>query len=78
MSNMQATLRALPGRTESLTEALDEHEDEYGVARPLDVLRANADEAPTVMIARVLESIDAFAGDAPQFADLTLLAMKRA
>ncbi len=64
--------------SDGVTEAQNEAEEEYGAERLLEVVRAAAGESPDVMIARILESIDAFAGDAPQFDDITLLVLMRA
>ena len=63
--------------SDGVTEAQNAAEEEYGSERLLDVVRAAAGESPDVMIARILESIDAFAGDAPQFDDITLLVLMR-
>jgi serine phosphatase RsbU (regulator of sigma subunit) len=63
--------------SDGVTEAQNEAEEEYGADRLLEVVRAAAGEPPDAMIARILESIDAFAGDAPQFDDITLLVLAR-
>ena len=64
--------------SDGVTEAQNAAEEEYGSERLLEVVRAAAAERPDAMIARILESIDAFAGDAPQFDDITLLVLTRA
>lgn len=63
--------------SDGVTEAQNADEEEYGAERLLDVVRATATQPPDVMIARILKSIDAFAGDAPQFDDITLLVLTR-
>lgn len=45
--------------------------------RLLEVLRASAGQPATVVIDRVIASIDRFAGGAPQFDDITLLVARR-
>ena len=64
--------------SDGVTEAQNAAEEEYGADRLLDVVRASAAEPPDVMIQRILASIDGFAGDAPQFDDITLLVLTRA
>jgi sigma-B regulation protein RsbU (phosphoserine phosphatase) len=63
--------------SDGVTEAQNAAEEEYGAERLLEVVRAAASESPDVMIARILASIDGFAGDAPQFDDITLLVLMR-
>ena len=64
--------------SDGVTEAQNAAEEEYGVERLLEVVRATASEPPDAMIARLLDSIDGFAGAAPQFDDITLLVLTRA
>jgi sigma-B regulation protein RsbU (phosphoserine phosphatase) len=63
--------------SDGVTEAQGENGEEFGEARLLDVLR-QASEAPVPdLIARVFDEIDAFAGEAPQFDDITMLVVRR-
>ncbi len=64
--------------SDGVTEAQNADEEEYGEARLVDCLRAVADQPATVMIERLMASIDGFAGGAPQFDDITLLVARRA
>jgi serine phosphatase RsbU (regulator of sigma subunit) len=63
--------------SDGVTEAQNAGYEEFGLDRLLDVVRAHAAEPPATLIARVLEAIDRFAGDAPQFDDITLLVATR-
>ncbi len=42
-----------------------------------DVLASAAGQTPDVVIDRIFDAIDAFAGDAPQFDDMTMLVVRR-
>ncbi len=61
--------------TDGVTEATDAHERLYGEDRLRAFLNA-ADYPPEELCAAVKADIDAFAGDAPQFDDITMLALK--
>jgi serine phosphatase RsbU (regulator of sigma subunit) len=45
--------------------------------RLTDVLRAGVDKPCEAILDDIIEAIDAFAGEAPQFDDITLLVLKR-
>ena len=63
--------------SDGVTEAQNVVDEEFGEARLLDVLRAAAAEPAAALIERVMAAIDAFAGGAPQFDDITLLVARR-
>jgi sigma-B regulation protein RsbU (phosphoserine phosphatase) len=63
--------------SDGVTEAQDAAEEEYGEGRLVELLRASAGEPPQVLIDRITAAIDAFAGGAPQFDDITLLVARR-
>ena len=42
----------------------------------LEALNANPDAAPEQLLEQVCTSVDEFVGDAPQFDDLTMLALR--
>jgi len=63
--------------SDGVTDAQDAADEEFGEARLLEVLRASVGQPAQTMIARVFEAIDAFAGGAPQFDDITLLVVRR-
>jgi serine phosphatase RsbU (regulator of sigma subunit)/putative methionine-R-sulfoxide reductase with GAF domain len=63
--------------SDGVSEAQNENEEEYGQPRLIEALRAEAGADARQMIDGVLASIDAFAGGAPQFDDITLLVARR-
>jgi sigma-B regulation protein RsbU (phosphoserine phosphatase) len=63
--------------TDGVTDAQNEAEDEFGAERLIEVLKRNSGRPASVIVDRVFEAIDAFAGNAPQFDDITMLLMKR-
>jgi phosphoserine phosphatase RsbU/P len=62
--------------TDGVTEAQDSVDALYEEYRLIDVLRAGGDSHPEAVIARVLESVEAFVGTAPQFDDITMLTLR--
>lgn len=63
--------------SDGVTEAQDAAGEEFGEPRLLDVLRGAADAPLATLVDRVFAAIDAFAGDAPQFDDITMLVVRR-
>ena len=64
--------------SDGVTEAQDEGENEYGEARVADFFRTVAQEPSAVIVDKVFNEIDRFAGSAPQYDDITLFVVKRA
>lgn len=64
--------------SDGVTDAQNEAEEEFGSERLVEVLKRHAAASAAEVVDRVFEAIDAFAGSAPQFDDITMLAMKRA
>lgn len=62
--------------TDGVTEATNEAEELYEEERLLQVLNENGDADTETICNAVLESVDAFADGAPQFDDITMLALK--
>lgn len=62
--------------TDGVTEACDANEKFFGDARLLDALKASANEPTRNLCSFVKSRIDAFVGEAPQFDDITMLALK--
>ena len=60
-----------------MTDAQNEAEEEFGTDRLVEVLTKHADAPASEVVNRVFDAIDAFAGNAPQFDDITMLALKR-
>ncbi len=63
--------------SDGVPEANDEAEQEFGVERFIAVLKANRDRPSSEIVDTVIQEIDAFVGEAPQFDDITLMVMKR-
>lgn len=62
--------------TDGVTEATDSKEALYGEDRLKRVLDKNKEAAPAELIEKVKADVDHFAGEAPQFDDITMLALK--
>jgi phosphoserine phosphatase RsbU/P len=63
--------------SDGVTEAQNEDENEFGEARLAELLRPIAGQPSEVIVNRVYEEIDRFAGSAPQYDDITLFIIKR-
>lgn len=63
--------------SDGVTEAQDANGDEFGEARLLEVLRRAAGLPVTSLVDDVFAAIDGFAGDTPQFDDITMLVVRR-
>ncbi len=59
--------------TDGVPEATDTEERLFGTDRMLEALNTDPAADPKTLLANVRQSIDAFAGDAPQFDDITML-----
>ena len=64
--------------SDGVTEAQNEEGEEFGEPRLVEVLRASSESSPDTLIDKVIAAIDAFAGAAPQFDDITMLVVSRA
>ena len=62
--------------TDGVTEATDLNTELYGEDRLHTVLEKYKDAAPHVICDEVKRDVDAFVGEAPQFDDITMLALK--
>ena len=62
--------------TDGVAEATDAHNELYGSDRMIEALNKNPDALPREILATVKSSVDEFVGDAPQFDDITMLAIK--
>ena len=61
--------------TDGVPEATDENETLFGPDRMLEALNRCPDDDPEALLGEVRKSIDEFVGNAPQFDDLTMLAL---
>ena len=62
--------------TDGVTEATDANNTLYGDDRLHSILEKYKDAAPQVICDEVKRDVDAFVGEAPQFDDITMLALK--
>jgi phosphoserine phosphatase RsbU/P len=63
--------------SDGVTEAQDIHENEFGEERTANFIRPIALETAELIVEKVFEEIDRFAGAAPQYDDITLMVIKR-
>jgi sigma-B regulation protein RsbU (phosphoserine phosphatase) len=63
--------------TDGVTEAIDPGEREFGLERLRRVISSHADASASQILEAVVNAVDAFAGDAPPFDDLTMVVVKR-
>ena len=63
--------------SDGVTDAQNDAEEEFGAERLVEVLTRHAAAPAMDVVDRVFDAIDAFAGNAPQFDDITMLILKR-
>jgi len=63
--------------SDGVTDAQNEAEEDFGTERLVEVLQRNFSAPVSETVDLVFDAIDAFAGNAPQFDDITMLVMKR-
>ncbi len=63
--------------SDGVPEAENGCEEQFGMERVIEVLRAQKEQAASRMVDQMVTSIDGFVGSAPQFDDLTLMVLKR-
>ena len=62
--------------TDGVAEATNADNKMFGLDRMLAALNQNPDASPEELLHTMKQAVDAFAGDAPQFDDLTMLGLK--
>lgn len=62
--------------TDGVTEATSTEEELYGMTRLGDILNKNRSKKPEELLSAVKANIDEFVGEAPQFDDITMLALE--
>ncbi|MBQ8118379.1 MAG: SpoIIE family protein phosphatase [Lachnospiraceae bacterium] len=62
--------------TDGVAEATSEADEQFGTKRMLEALNADPEACPKQLLVNMKAAVDAFAGKAPQFDDLTMLALK--
>lgn len=63
--------------TDGATEALDSHDSEFGLARLVQAVQANAPKGVTATVENIAAEVREFAGDIPQHDDITLVSICR-
>jgi len=63
--------------TDGVAEATNSSDELYGTDRMVEALNREADANPETLLKNVKEDIDAFVKEAPQFDDITMLALRR-
>lgn len=63
--------------TDGVTEAINAAEEEYGVARLIEVVQRFRDQPAAVLVQAILSDLAAHTGDRPAFDDVTLVVLKR-
>ncbi|MEE5993526.1 MAG: PP2C family protein-serine/threonine phosphatase [Oscillospiraceae bacterium] len=61
--------------TDGVPEATNANEELFGTERLLEILNQKPDAMPQQLLTNVHETVNTFVGDAPQFDDLTMLAI---
>lgn len=63
--------------TDGATEALDRHEAEFGLPRLIQAVQANAAKDAAATVADIASELREFAGDVPQYDDITLISIRK-
>jgi serine phosphatase RsbU (regulator of sigma subunit) len=63
--------------SDGVGDAQNDAGEEFGDERLLDIIRTSMDQPCEVIVNRVFDAIDRFAGNAPQFDDITILVLRR-
>ncbi|MBR3235266.1 MAG: SpoIIE family protein phosphatase [Atopobiaceae bacterium] len=62
--------------TDGVVEAMNSNDEQYGDTRLIDILNRSANLSVERLCEAVRNDVDDFAGDAPQFDDMTMLALR--
>ncbi len=62
--------------TDGVTEAMDVTDQLYGEQRVIDHFQSSQDSGPDILVSGTLDSVEAFAGEAEQADDITILALR--
>jgi phosphoserine phosphatase RsbU/P len=63
--------------TDGVTETLNSDEDEFGVDRMMQSVRASANDGAQAIVKRIIEDVREFTGSVPQNDDMTLIAIRK-
>jgi serine phosphatase RsbU (regulator of sigma subunit) len=62
--------------TDGVTESINAQQELFGEKRLIEVIQKNTHLSAQTILEQILASVKAFAGDMPQFDDITLLIIK--
>ncbi len=62
--------------TDGVSEALNAHEEEWGIDRFMDAIRISSAEGADSVLNNVRQRLERFVGNRPQYDDMTLLALR--
>jgi len=63
--------------TDGLTETLNSEEDEFGIDRMMESVRASANDGAQAIVKRIIDDVREFTGSVPQNDDITLIAIRK-
>jgi len=63
--------------TDGVTEALNTDEDEFGLDRMIQSVRASATDGAQTIVKRIIEDVRTFTGSVPQNDDITVIAIRK-
>src|SRR5881392_1787104 len=63
--------------TDGVTETLNSEDDEYGVDRMMQSVRASANDGAQAIVKRIIEDVREFTGSVPQHDDITVIAIRK-
>jgi serine phosphatase RsbU (regulator of sigma subunit) len=63
--------------TDGVTEAIDNDEEPFGVARLVEVVDAHREQPAAAVLSAINDALLTFTGDRPPFDDVTLVVIKR-
>jgi phosphoserine phosphatase RsbU/P len=63
--------------TDGVTETLNSEDDEFGVDRMMQSLRASANDGAQAIVKRIIEDVREFTGSVPQNDDITVIAIRK-
>src|SRR5213596_222722 len=63
--------------TDGVTETLNSEDDEYGVDRMMQSVRASANDGAQAIVKRIIEDVREFTGSVPQNDDMTVIAIRK-
>ena len=63
--------------TDGVTDALNESEEEFGLQRLINIACLHREQSAEEIVEAIRDAVDEFAGQTPQFDDLTVVVIKR-